>query len=90
MEETNELKVEVKEFLRDKANQDLINNNEWKQLIYNAAKEGWDVLFGVWEIIIDVDKNQPIKNMDLGFGEEIVTIIRNYEFLEKAICKINS
>ena len=85
MEEIIELKPEVKEFLRDKVNQGLINNNEWKQLIYNAAKEGREVLFGAWEALIDVDKNQPIKNMDIGFGEEVVKIICNYEFLEKAI-----
>lgn len=83
MEKKEIVMAKVKKLIEN--NVDLIDNDNWKELIFKAVKEGRDVLFCLWELLISADKEQKQKNMDVGFGEEIIRIIENYEILENAM-----
>jgi hypothetical protein len=83
MEKKEIVMAKVKKLIEN--NIDLIDNDNWKELIFKAVKEGRDVLFCLWELLISADKEQKQKNMDVGFGEEIIRIIENYEILENAM-----
>ena len=92
MDEKYTMSPELKAFLKDKDNQELLNNNQWQELLYKASKTK-DVLIGelIYVLVAPDLPNKADKTgnpMTTGLSLALDKMIKNHEILENSLKNI--
>ena len=70
-------------------NQNLIENSQWKELLYKATKTRGVLIAELVYCLASVEENYPQdKRMTIGLSDELNKIIQNNEILEEIFKKI--
>ena len=92
MDEKYTISLELKAFLKDKENQELLNNNQWKELLYKASKTKGLLIGELIYVLVNADlPNKADKTgnpITTGLSLALNKIIKNYEILEDSLKKI--
>ena len=92
MEEKYIMSPELKAFLKDKDNQKLLNNNQWKELLYKASKTKGLLIGELIYVLVAADlPNKADKTgnpMTTGLSLALDKMIKNHEILENSLKNI--
>ena len=92
MEGKYTMSPELVEFLKDKDNQELINMNQWKELLYKASKTKGLLIGELIYVLVSSDlPNKADKTgnpMTTGLSLALDKMIKNHEILENSLKNI--